>query len=130
LVRRRCVTWEPSCPLKEVQSPNFRPMSIVAKRLDESKCHLVRRYRPRPMPHCVRRGPSSPRKGDNSPLFLAHVYYGHDRPSQLLLSSCYFISFLRPQILLTSRSHAVEPIFTPFDSLDVNLRLMHSYLEG
>jgi len=23
--------------------PNFRPMSIVAKRLDGSRCHLVRR---------------------------------------------------------------------------------------
>ena len=39
---------------------------------------------------CIRHGPSSPRKGhSNSPLFSAHVYCGHGRPSQLLLSSCY-----------------------------------------
>jgi len=47
--------------------------------------------RPQPEPHCVRREPSSspPRKGHSSPpLFLAHDYCGHDRPSQLLLSSC------------------------------------------
>ena len=37
--------------------------------------------RPRPRPHCIRRGPSSP-------LFSAHVYCGHGRPSQLL-RSCY-----------------------------------------
>jgi len=29
--------------LKGAQPPNFRPMSIVAKRLDGSRCHLVRR---------------------------------------------------------------------------------------
>ena len=46
------------------------------------------RSRPRPRPHCIRRGPSSPRKGHISPLFSAHVYCGHGRPSQLLLSSC------------------------------------------
>ena len=40
-----CVTWEPSSPSpkKGAQPPNFRPMSIVAKRLDGSRCHLVRR---------------------------------------------------------------------------------------
>jgi len=27
--------------LKGAQSPNFRPMSIVPKRLDESRCHWV-----------------------------------------------------------------------------------------
>ena len=32
-------------------------------------------------------------KGAQHPLFLAHVYCGHGRPSQLLLSSCFaFIS--------------------------------------
>jgi len=34
---------------------NFQTMSVVAKRLDRSRCHLVRRYRPRPRRHCVRR---------------------------------------------------------------------------
>jgi len=45
--------------------------------------------RPRPRPHCARRGSSSPRKRHSSPLFSAHVCCGHGRPSQLLLSSCW-----------------------------------------
>jgi len=32
-----------SSPKKEHSSPTFMPMSIVAKRLDGSRCHLVRR---------------------------------------------------------------------------------------
>jgi len=30
-------------PIKGVQPPILRPMSVVAKQLDASKCHLVRR---------------------------------------------------------------------------------------
>jgi len=45
--------------------------------------------RPRPRPHCIRRGPSSREKSTAAPLFSAHVYCGHGRPFQLLLSSCY-----------------------------------------
>jgi len=44
--------------------------------------------RPWPRPHCIRRGPSSSAKGAQHPLFSAHVYCGHGRPSQPLLSSC------------------------------------------
>jgi len=44
--------------------------------------------RPRPKPHCTRRGPSSREWGRAAPLVSAHVYCGHGRPSQLLLSSC------------------------------------------
>jgi len=32
--------------------------------------------------------PASPTKGAHQPLISAHVYCGHGRPSQLLLSSC------------------------------------------
>ena len=32
-----------SAPPKGTQPPNFRPMSVLAKRLDGSRCHLVRR---------------------------------------------------------------------------------------
>jgi len=46
------------------------------------------RSKPRPRPHCVSRGPNSPRKGHSSPLFSADVCCGHGRTSQLLLSSC------------------------------------------
>jgi len=33
---------DPAVP-KRGTSPNFRPMSIVAKRLDGSRCHLIQR---------------------------------------------------------------------------------------
>jgi len=50
--------------------------------------------RPRPMPHCVRRRPSFPNRerGTAVPALSAQVYCGHGRPSQLLLSSCYYIT--------------------------------------
>jgi len=49
-------------------------------------------------PRCIRRGLSSPRKGHSSlPLFSDHVYYGHGRPSQLLLSSCSLAVFVHCQ---------------------------------
>ena len=42
------------------------------------------RSRPRPRPHFVRRGPSSPgERGTAVPLFPAHVYCGHGRPSHV-----------------------------------------------
>jgi len=56
--------------------------------LDENATLYGSRHRPRP--HCVRRGPSSPTKGAQRPLFSAHVYCSHGRSSQLLLSSCIF----------------------------------------
>jgi len=49
--------------------------------------------RPRPRPHCIRRGPISPQKGHSRPLFSDHVYCGYGRPSQLLLSSCSSLFF-------------------------------------
>jgi len=73
-------------PPKRGTPANFRLISIVAKRLDGSRCHLVRRYSPRLMPHCVRREPSSPAEGAQQPLLfrpmsivavatVAHVSY-------------------------------------------------------
>ena len=42
--RRHCVRWGPSSPTLMGHSPsNFRPMSVVAIRLDGSRCHLERR---------------------------------------------------------------------------------------
>jgi len=46
---------------------NPRPMSIVVKRLDGSRYHLVRRSRPRSRQHCVRWGPAPPKKGIAAP---------------------------------------------------------------
>jgi len=42
--RPHCVRWGPSSlSPKEAQPHNFRPMSVVAKRLDGLRCHLVLR---------------------------------------------------------------------------------------
>jgi len=38
---RHCIRWKPSSSQKG--NPNFWPMSVVAKRRDGSRCHLVRR---------------------------------------------------------------------------------------
>jgi len=69
--------------------------------------------RPQPRPHCVRWGPSSPpwQKEHNSPLFSAHVYCGHRRPSQVLLSSCsvtlYIYLFGRPFVKRFTLSYRI-----------------------
>jgi len=43
-LRRLCVRWGPSpYPKRDGAPPNFRPTSIVAKRLHGSRYHLVRR---------------------------------------------------------------------------------------
>jgi len=55
---------------KGAQQPNFRSMSIVAKRLHGSRWHLAWR--------CARWGPSSPaqKRGQSHPQFLVHFYCG------------------------------------------------------
>ena len=157
-----CARWEhSSLSQKGGRAPNFRPMFIVAKRLDASRCHLVWRYRPypmrlcvrwepsplppkgaephpifgpcllwpngwmdgeaawygsrpRPRPHCTRRGRSSCERGTAAPLFSAHVYCGHGCPSQLLLSSCY--------------DHAIRPSlrrYVQFGSVMVCVTTLH-----
>jgi len=68
-------------------------MSTVAtgKQLAGSSCHLVRRYRPYPRPHCARWGTQLPsqKKGHSSPpLFGPCLLWPNGRPSQQLLSSC------------------------------------------
>ena len=74
------IKWHTHTPL------NFWTMSIVAKRwMDEDATWYG--SRPRPRPQCTRRGPSSHKRRTAAPLFSAHVYCGHGRPSQLLLSS-------------------------------------------
>jgi len=54
--------------------PTFRPMPIVAKRLDFSRCHLVPRLGPR---HIVLRGdpvpPPKKKEHSSPPQFLADV---------------------------------------------------------
>jgi len=85
-----CARWGPSSPSPKVaQPPIFGPYLLWPNGWMDQDA-TWNGSRPQPRPHCVRRGPSSPppRKGHCSPLFSAHVYCGHGRPSQLLLSSC------------------------------------------
>jgi len=68
------VLVETQLPQKGVYSPhNFRPMSVVAKQLDRDVTWCG--DRPQPRRHCVRWGPSSPKKG-HSPQFSTHVRCG------------------------------------------------------
>ena len=93
----RQMPWGPALPQKG-HTPNFRSMSGWPRAwMDQDATwqggtpQPTRHYvsRPLPRPHCVRWGPSSPGKGaQQPPCFLAHVYCGRSRPSQLLLNSC------------------------------------------
>ena len=81
--RRHCVRWglSNSPSPKGAQPFNFRPMSVVIKRLHGLRCQLVW-IRPRPRRLYVRWGPRSPpqKRGCKGaePLtqFSAHVYCG------------------------------------------------------
>ena len=59
---------------KRGTAPYFRPISVVSKWLDRSRCHLVGIGRPRPKRHCVRWDPGPPRQKGAEPQFPAHVY--------------------------------------------------------
>jgi len=88
---RHCVRCGPSYPQKKgtPTPPNFWPMSLWPNgwMYEDAAWYGSR---PRPRPHCVLDEVLQlPRKGHvQQPLFSAHVYCGHGRPSQLLLSSC------------------------------------------
>ena len=74
----RCVRWGPSpAPPKGQSRPNFRPMSVVAKRLDGLRCHLVWRQASAQATLCWMgtQLPLSPKR-EQSPQFSAHVYCG------------------------------------------------------
>ena len=88
--RQHCARWDPA-PLakKGAQTPNFRPMSMVPKRLDRSRCHVVWRYRPRIKRRCVRWGPSYPlpkRGAESSTLRPMSIV-----AKQLHGSRCHFV---------------------------------------
>jgi len=70
--------WHPATSPKKGTAPNFRPMSIVAKRLDASGYQWYG-GRPRPRRHCAIWGPISSKNG-NSPQFSALVYCGQMSP--------------------------------------------------
>jgi len=80
---------DPGTPRKKgTPTPlNFGPCLLWPNGwMDEDAAWYASRFRPRP--HCTRRGPSSRERVTAAPVFSAHVYCGHGRPSQLLLSSC------------------------------------------
>ena len=62
--------------------------------------------------------PALRERGTGAPLFSAHVYCGHGRPSQLLLSACsimdarcevtYFLLFLKLHVLKLSMRPRLE----------------------
>jgi len=65
-VRRLCVRWGPSPSPKGPVAPKFRPMSIVAKRLDSATWYGGK---PRPRRHYVRCGLISSLQKDTAPNF-------------------------------------------------------------
>ena len=73
-----CARWGHSClPQKGSRaSPNFRPIFIVAKRLNASRCHLVWRYASAQATLCYMGTQPLPQKGRSSTQFSAHVYCG------------------------------------------------------
>jgi len=155
--RRLCLRprWGPSSPSYEGHRPNFRPMSVVAKRLDGLKCHLVWRQTSAQATLCRwgrsphKRGTAPPQfsvhvccgqavvwmkiplgtevelgpghivldgvpalrreRGAAVPLFSAHVYFGHGRPSQLLLSCCSTFWYLGHPLTSTEKFHKDRP---------------------
>ena len=69
--------------------PNFQPMSVVANRLDGLKCHLIRRYRPQPRRHCVKRGSRSQKKRKiRSTAPNVRPMYIVDKRSPISMSTC------------------------------------------
>jgi len=73
--------------------------------------------RPQLRPHCVRREPSS----SSSHAKVAHVYCGHGRPSQLLLSSFYlvilFYQTFYMSLILWLCLHVGNPKYNSTDSM-------------
>ena len=91
--RPHCARWGHTPQKRGVQSPrlNFWPMSVVAKRLDGSRCHLVRRQASAQATLCYMGSsslPLSPQRGTAPQIFGRCLLWPNGRPSQLLLSTC------------------------------------------
>jgi len=70
--RRLCLRWGPSSPSYKGHRPNFRPMSVVAKRLDGLKCHLEWMQTSAQATLC-RWGRRPHKRGTAPPQFSVHV---------------------------------------------------------
>jgi len=75
LLRSHWATRGPSSAPKKGAGPHFRPIFIVAKRLDASGYHW-HGGRPQPRRLCVRWGPNPLSEKGRSPQFSAQVYCG------------------------------------------------------
>ena len=101
---------DPATPRKKAH-PNFGPCLLWPNGwMGEDAAWYGRR--PRPRPHCTRRDPSSRKRGTVAPLFSAHVYCGHGRPSQLLLSSCCFY-YLTLEVQHSTACYQVNAVYFP-----------------
>ena len=85
--RRRCVRWGRSSPLKGAHL-QFSVRVYCGQTTGWLKSPLFTEVDLGPGHILLDGDPAPPRKGHSSPLFSAHVYCGHGRQSQLLLSSC------------------------------------------
>jgi len=76
--RPHCVRWGLNYPPNGHSLPNFQPMSIVAKRLDGSRCHLVvgTEVGLGPGDIVLDGYPAPPKGAQQPPHFSAHVYCG------------------------------------------------------
>ena len=100
--RTQCVRWRPVAPSERgtAAPPPFRPMSIVAKRLDGSGYHLIRGG-PRPRRQCVRRATSSPKeRGITAFHFSVHVYCGQ---TVAILATAELLFYLSRQLFTCFR---------------------------
>jgi len=66
-----CITWGPRYPSPKGAQPlpNFRPIPVVDKRLDGSRCHLVRRYASAQATLCYMGTQLLPQKEAQPPIF-------------------------------------------------------------
>jgi len=119
-------------PPKRGTAASFRSMSIVAKPMDGRMNTPLGTEVDLGLGHIVLDGdpaPPSLRKGHSSPLFSAHVYCGHCRPSQLLLSSCYKIfcsrKFLGKTCLAWTLDTAGQFMKCPGESWTVGMPGLH-----
>ena len=88
--RPHCARWGPSSPpQKGGRAPNFRPMFLMAKQLDGSRCRLVRSLegRSRPRPHCCMGTQLPLPKWAQPPIFGTCLLWPNGRLSQLLVST-------------------------------------------
>ena len=104
-------------------APNFRPLSVVAKGLDGSRCHLVGGIGLAPSHIAFDGDPApSPPKGHSPPppIFCPCLLWQNGRSSQLLLRAEHLLQLLSPHRSNSGKSYATNrtkarytlPVFT------------------